>query len=195
MARCGRDAVLYALARTASGAAGAIERQLALPLDLSNPFLAVSYAHADAASTLRWATDLELPAFRPAGLDVPSAQPGELAVLDVLSWLPERLAAAARRNRPAELAVHLENLAGAWLDCRERCPGLGLGGRAAGADRTAERLVGQQDSNLRTPVPKTEPLPLLTRKFGLLQFRPHPEMPVCSWVSERKPSARSSCSQ
>jgi arginyl-tRNA synthetase len=131
VARYGTDAVRYALARTASGAARAIDRQLALPMDLSNPYFRVIYAHADAASTLRWAADLALPVRSPTSQE---AQPRELALLDAMSWLPERLAAAARRHRPAELAAHLEHLAGAWLDCRDSCPALPFGGRAAPAD-------------------------------------------------------------
>ena len=70
--------------------------------------------------------------------------PAELALLDVLSWLPERVAAAARGRRPAELAAFLKVVAAAWLDCREACPALPFGGRAAPADpggpQTAARL-------------------------------------------------------
>ena len=56
----GADAVRYALARTSAPRAGAISRQLGLPLDLANPFVMVRYAHADAASVRRWAADLGL---------------------------------------------------------------------------------------------------------------------------------------
>jgi len=179
----GADAVRYALARTATGQARAIERQLSVPLDLANPFFAVRYAHADAASTRRWAADLGLaaarsadpparwspverggcPAARPAGLSAaafggsesgrPPAEPGptaaaiafppEFRLLDLLSWLPERVAAAARRARPAELTAYLECLAGAWLDCRATCPALPFRGAAAPPDQagTAARLL------------------------------------------------------
>ncbi len=56
----GADAVRYALARASGPRVAAIVRQLDLPLDLDNPFVAVRYAHADAASTLRWSADLDL---------------------------------------------------------------------------------------------------------------------------------------
>jgi arginyl-tRNA synthetase len=142
----GQDAVRYALARAPTGAATTIERQLSVPLDLSNPFTLVSYAHADAASSLRWAADLGLidgPQDEPASKPAPAAQLPELRLLDVLSWLPERVAAAARRRRPAELPAYLEALAAAWLDCRERCPALPFLGAAAPADpaETAARLL------------------------------------------------------
>jgi arginyl-tRNA synthetase len=133
----GQDAVRYALARTATGGGLAIERQLSLTLDLVNPFVAVRYAHADAASCLRWAAELGLPADHSGGPPpgpVATPEPPELKLLDLLSWLPERVAAAARRHRPAELAAYLEHLAGSWLDCRESCPALPFCGAAALAD-------------------------------------------------------------
>jgi arginyl-tRNA synthetase len=130
----GADAVGYALARTSSASADSITRQLRLALDLDNPFVLVRYAHADAASTLRWAGDLGLPArtdpcraAAPAG----TLMRPEIALLNAMSWLPERVAAAVRRHRPAELAAHLEHLARAWLDCRESCPALPFQGTAA----------------------------------------------------------------
>ncbi len=95
---------------------------------------------------MRWAADLGI---APAGTGPspsPAAEPhpAELALLDVLSWLPERVAAAARGRRPAELAAFLKVVAAAWLDCREACPALPFGGRAAPADpggpQTAARL-------------------------------------------------------
>jgi arginyl-tRNA synthetase len=142
----GLDAVRYALARTASGGARTIERQLAASLDLRNPFVLVRYSHADAASSLRWAADLGLtdgPRDGPATETAPTMQPPELRLLDVLSWLPERVAAAARRRRPADLPVYLEMLAAAWLDCRERCPALPFCGTAAPGHRAgpAARLL------------------------------------------------------
>ncbi len=144
----GVDAVRYALARTASSPERAIERQLLVPLDLRNPFVAVRYAHADAASALRWAADLGLARTQSAGagagqegLDteppareapsvLTSAAP-ELRLLDALSWLPERVASAARLHRPADLTACLESVAAAWLQCREECPALPLRGRGA----------------------------------------------------------------
>jgi arginyl-tRNA synthetase len=44
------------------------------------------------------------------------ADPGELTLLDALSWLPERVAVAARRGRPDEFARYLEELAGVTVD-------------------------------------------------------------------------------
>ena len=120
-----------------------IIRQLGLPLDLDNPFVAVRYAHADAASTLRWAatSPCRLPATPRARGGTPGARSrSELALLDAMSWLPERVAAAARRRRPAEVAAYLEYVAGAWLDCREVCPALPFQG--SGAPRAGRRRRG-----------------------------------------------------
>ena len=81
---------------------------------LPNPAYAVRYAHAAAAAVLRWAAALGTgPAgFRPRLL----AEPGELELLDALSWLPERVAMAARRGRPDEFAGYLEELAARTID-------------------------------------------------------------------------------
>jgi arginyl-tRNA synthetase len=43
------------------------------------------------------------------------ADPAERALLDALSWLPERVAVAARRGRPDEFARYLEDLARATI--------------------------------------------------------------------------------
>jgi arginyl-tRNA synthetase len=81
---------------------------------------------------LRWAADLGLgrtePDERLAGLlgELP-----ERVLLTRLSWLAERVAGAARRARPDELPRYLEEVAGAWQECRESCPALPFGGRAA----------------------------------------------------------------
>jgi arginyl-tRNA synthetase len=40
----------------------------------------------------------------------------ELALLDAASWLPERVAVAARRRRPDEFAGYLEELATRTID-------------------------------------------------------------------------------
>ena len=60
------------------------------------------------------------------------AHPRELVLLDELSWLPERVAGAARRARPDTFPRYLERLAGAYFDCQEQCPavwpGIGEGG-------------------------------------------------------------------
>ncbi len=146
VARHGADAVRYALARTSAPRAGAITGQLGLPLDLANPFVMVRYAHADAASARRWAVDLGLAPNRPEWQPdrAPNLMQPELVLVDRLSWLPERVAAAARRRRPAELAGYLENLASAWLDCADSCPALPFRGSGAPAvpagGQTAARL-------------------------------------------------------
>jgi arginyl-tRNA synthetase len=112
----GADAVRFALARTPPGGASPQAAVMARHV-LGNPAYAVRYAHAAAAAVLRWAAVLGTrPAgpqeFRPRLL----AEPGELALLDALSWLPERVAAAARRGRPDEFAGYLEGLATRTID-------------------------------------------------------------------------------
>ena len=109
----GHDAVRFALAHTPPGAmppeATVVARHV-----LTNPAYAVRYAHAAAAAVLRWSAALgRTPAeFRPRLL----ARTEELALLDALSWLPERVAMAARRGRPDEFAGYLEELATRTLD-------------------------------------------------------------------------------
>jgi hypothetical protein len=58
----------------------------------------------------------------------------EQELLAEISWLPERVAGAARRRQPDEVARYLEGLAGAWLECRERCPALPFMGERAPRD-------------------------------------------------------------
>ena len=111
----GVDAVRFALARMPPGGAGSGPRAAVIARHvLANPAYAVRYAHAAAAAVLRWAAALGTsPAgFRPRLL----AEPGELALLDALSWLPERVAMAARRGRPDEFAGYLEELAACTID-------------------------------------------------------------------------------
>jgi arginyl-tRNA synthetase len=116
VAYAGPDAVRFALARMPPGAAppdpAVVARQV-----LANPAYAVRYAHAAAAAVLRWAAVLGTsPAgFRPCLLAELSGSE-ELALLDVASWLPERVAAAARRGRPDEFAGYLEELAARTID-------------------------------------------------------------------------------
>ncbi len=100
----------------------AIDPRAAAAQHLGNPFYAVRYAHAHAASILRWSADLGLPAadaaqFQPRLL----AHPREQALLDAMSWLPERVAGAARRGQPHVLAGYLEELSGTYLDWQECC--------------------------------------------------------------------------
>jgi arginyl-tRNA synthetase len=132
----GAEAVRYALARTPFHRVRLISPTTYVRNTLANPFFAVRYAHARAASVLRWAGDLgidrgEPGAFRPELL----AQPGERELLGAISWLPERAASAARRKRPDAFARYLEWLAASWLSCAENCPALPFGGRSAPPDQ------------------------------------------------------------
>ena len=113
VAYAGADAVRFALARMPPGgeppSAAVIARHV-----LANPAYAVRYAHAAAAAVLRWAAALGT---SPAGFTPRLlAEPGELALLDALSWLPERVAMAARRGRPDEFAGYLEELAARTIE-------------------------------------------------------------------------------
>jgi arginyl-tRNA synthetase len=132
IAYAGEDAVRFALSRLASGAPrppgrGPDPRAVAAQ-HLGNPAYAVRYAHAHAASALRQAADLGLPGpdaerFQPCLL----AHPSERVLLDAMSWLPERVAGAARRRQPHVVAAYLEELAGRYLGWQEACPVMGPG--------------------------------------------------------------------
>ena len=116
VAFAGADAVRFALARAVPGRQAAIDPVIIARHVLGNPAYAVRYAHARAASGMRWAaTSPALPLGRRAVLRHPPADPGELVLLDALSWLPERAATAARRGRPDEFARYLEELASAAI--------------------------------------------------------------------------------
>jgi arginyl-tRNA synthetase len=128
VAFAGPDAIRYALSRAVPSGAGpgrhipAIDPRATAAQHLGNPFYAVRYAHAHAASILRQSADLGLPAadaaqFQPRLL----AHPREQALLDAMSWLPERVAGAARRGQPHVLAAYLEDLTGKYLDWQECC--------------------------------------------------------------------------
>jgi arginyl-tRNA synthetase len=135
VAFAGPEAIRYALARTTPGRAGRIDASRWARGDLGNPFFAVRYAHARAASVLRWAADLGIDhgraeVFRPELL----SHRAELELLGAMSWLPERAASAARRRRPDAFARYLECLASRWLDCAESNPALPFGGRSAPQD-------------------------------------------------------------
>jgi arginyl-tRNA synthetase len=104
----GRDAVLFTLARAIPGRPLAVGDPIIARHVPGNPAYAVKYAHARAASGVRWG---EIAALRCLPAD-----PAELALLDVLSWLPERVATAARRDRPDEFARYLEDLASVTID-------------------------------------------------------------------------------
>jgi arginyl-tRNA synthetase len=59
-----------------------------------------------------------------------------LVLLDALSWLPERVAIAARRGRPDEFARYLEELASATVAALI-CPGYPANARVPGTGRLA----------------------------------------------------------
>ncbi|HEY1622734.1 MAG TPA: DALR anticodon-binding domain-containing protein [Streptosporangiaceae bacterium] len=107
VAYAGEDAVRFWLARGGPlPDPGGLARQV-----LDNPAYAVRYAHAAAAAVLRWAGSPP-GEFRPGLL----AEPAQRALLDALSWLPERVAVAARRERPDVFARYLEALASRTID-------------------------------------------------------------------------------
>jgi arginyl-tRNA synthetase len=113
VAYAGLDAVRFALARMPPGGVPPRPEVIARHV-LGNPAYAVRYAHAAAAAVLRWAAALGTApsGFQPRLLMTPQ----ELALLDALSWLPERAAMAARRGRPDEFAGYLEELAARTID-------------------------------------------------------------------------------
>jgi arginyl-tRNA synthetase len=114
VAYAGLDAVRFALARMPPGGVPPNPKVIARHV-LGNPAYAVRYAHAAAAAVLRWAAASGIPGptgFQPRLLMAPQ----ELALLDALSWLPERVAMAARRGRPDEFAGYLEELAARTID-------------------------------------------------------------------------------
>jgi arginyl-tRNA synthetase len=135
VAVAGAEAVRYALARNQARAAGPVNPEACVRNTLDNPYFKVRYAHVRAASVLRWATGLGVGRGRPEEF-----RPGLLAhrsereLLDAISWLPERVASAARRRRPGAFLRYLESLADAWLGCNENCPALPFGGRSAPPD-------------------------------------------------------------
>jgi len=129
----GASAIRYALARMPPGTTARVDPGHAAQRRLDVPAYAVRYAHAHATSTLRQAADFGLSLGEAAEFDPRLlAHPSEQVLLDELSWLPERVAGAARRARPDTFARYLERLAGAYLDCQEQCPavwpGIGTGG-------------------------------------------------------------------
>ena len=151
IAFAGADAIRYALARIPPGAPARVDPGHAAQRRLNNPAYAVRYAHAHAVSTLRQAADLGLslgdaPEFGPQQL----AHPSEQVLLDELSWLPERVAGAARRERPDTFPRYLERLAGAYFDCQEQCPAVWPGlGRGGGARASRARGGGARASSAR----------------------------------------------
>ena len=108
----GRDAVLFTLARMIPGPPPRVDPRVIARHVPGNPAYAVRYAHARAASGVRWAASSP-GGMTPAGGPVPH---GAASLLDALSWLPERVATAARRGRPDEFARYLEDLARVTVD-------------------------------------------------------------------------------
>jgi arginyl-tRNA synthetase len=137
----GADAIRYALCRMP--AAAAVDERAAAAQHLGNPAYAVRYAHAHAVSALRQAVDLGLDKGGAARAPLRLlAHPRERALLDAMSWLPERVAGAARRGRPQVLTGYLEGLAAAYFDCQEGCPAMppGLPDGPPGSPVTQARL-------------------------------------------------------
>jgi arginyl-tRNA synthetase len=132
IAFAGEDAVRFWLARAVPGRPVRLDAAIMARHAPDNPAYAVRYAHARAASGVRWAA---IPAAE-AVLWRPPADQGELALLDALSWLPERVAVAARRGRPDEFARYLEELASVTIAALSSTSHPG-GAGAPGSDRLA----------------------------------------------------------
>ena len=139
VAFAGPDAVRFALARVVPGRPVLIDPEIIARHLPDNPAYAVRYAHARAASGVRWAAT-------PGGAEAvprrPPADPGERVLLDALSWLPERVAVAARRGRPDEFARYLEELASVTIAALTS-PGYPGSARAPGSDRLALARAAQ----------------------------------------------------
>jgi len=134
----GADAVRFWLARALPGRPVRVDAAIMARHAPDNPAYAVRYAHARAASGVRWAA---IPATE-AVPRRPPADPGELALLDALSWLPERVAVAARRGRPDEFARYLEELASVTIATLSSASHPGSA-RAPGSDRLALASAAQ----------------------------------------------------
>ena len=138
VAFAGMDSVRFALARAVPGRPVRIDAAIIARYVPDNPAYAVRYAHARAAAGVRWAATLEAEAVPRR----PPADPGELALLDALSWLPERVAVAARRGRPDEFARYLEELASVTIATLSSASQPGSA-RAPGSDRLAVASAAQ----------------------------------------------------
>jgi arginyl-tRNA synthetase len=130
VAFAGADAVRFAVARAVPGRPVRIDPAVVARHVPDNPAYAVRYAHARAASGVRWAAISNGAEAAPLR---PPADPGELALLDALSWLPERVAVAARRARPDEFARYLEDLASVGIKALAGP----TGARVPGSDKLA----------------------------------------------------------
>ena len=117
----GADTVRFTLSRMIPGKPATVDVDSIARNSLDNPAYAVRYAHARAVAGVRWAAALGATARRGAAVRRLPADPAERALLDALSWLPERVAVAARRGRPDEFARYLEDLARATIDTMSTC--------------------------------------------------------------------------
>jgi arginyl-tRNA synthetase len=126
VAFAGRDAVTFTLARAIPGKPVRVDPEVIARHVLGNPAYAVRYGHARAASEVRWAVT------SPAAVTPDVGVLKTTALLDALSWLPERVATAARRGRPDEFARYLEDLASITVDVLSSA---GHPGSAPGSDR------------------------------------------------------------
>lgn len=143
----GADEIRYRLARTLPGQA---DRLTTGAPAVPGRYAVVRLAHAEAASALRWAGELRMSgqhrertrqsATELAGL---LATRPERELLGLLSWFPLRVAAAARRQRAAEVPHYLEQVCEAWTASRLASPALPFGGATASRDPAvaAARLV------------------------------------------------------
>ena len=143
----GRDAVLFSLARAIPGKPLRVDQEIIARHVPGNPAYAVRYAHARAASGVRWAVISrgDGPPYPPreaTALPDSPADPGELAFLDALSWLPERVATAARRGRPDVFARYLEDLASATVAVLSTASHPGKGA-SPGSDRLTLALAAR----------------------------------------------------
>lgn len=144
IACAGAGAVRFALCRLPPGGKPGLDPRAVAAHHLGNPAYAVRYAHAHAASAQRQAADLGLGRGEAAGFQPRLlAHPSEQALLDALSWLPERVAGAARRGQPDVLARYLETLAGSYSGCQERCPAVPPGARPAGPAASARLWLAE----------------------------------------------------
>jgi arginyl-tRNA synthetase len=140
VAFAGADAVLFSLARAVPGRPVSIDRRIIARHLTDNPAYAVRYAHARAVSAARWA------GYRGETVrQHPPASRRELVLIDALCWLPERVAAAARRGRPDEFARYLEELAAAAIGA---LAGAGSPGSANGPEADRLALAGAARTGL-----------------------------------------------
>jgi arginyl-tRNA synthetase len=140
VAFAGRDEVTFTLARAIPGQPVQVDPRIIARRVPGNPAYAVRYAHARAASGVRWAAASAEEKTVSSATGYGGESLREI-LLDALSWLPERVAIAARRGRPDEFARYLEDLASATVDVLSAASHPGSAtrgdGRAPGTDRLA----------------------------------------------------------